>query len=82
MSVDYSLSINPHRVLLNPYPHPSYTNQPFYVKYPFYTNNMIYNYSPNTPFYYTYGLESSKCLCDVYHTLAECLEKKRYFNCP
>ena len=81
MSVYFPLSSVHPRVWINRYPNPEYTNEPFYVKYPYYTNDMIYNYSPDPPFHYDYGLEE-QCRCDVYHTMGECLAKQRYYHCP
>ena len=82
MSLFYPMTGVHPRVWINKYPNPQYTNVPFYVHYPYYTNNMIYNYSPTDPFSYTYGLESPVCRCDVFHTLGECLAQRNKYGCP
>lgn len=82
MSVNYPLTQYDKKIYLNPYPNPTYTNHPFYISWPYYTNHMIYNYSPKDPFSYTYGLIDPKCRCDVYHSIHECIRKRNENQCP
>ena len=46
------------------------------VKSILYQSTLLYQ----VHFYYTYYLEESKCICDVYHTLYEFLRKNVIFN--
>jgi hypothetical protein len=86
MSVYYPLTNYDQRVYLNPYPHATFTNHPFYISYPYYTNgnDMKYDYSPKDPFAYRYGLGPADpyCRCDVFHTVAECIRKRSAYHCP
>ena len=91
MSVYYPYSEFPPSVYLNNPPplyknvlNYAYTNKPVNVHYPYTTNDLTYNYSPQPPFSYSYsyGADSPPCRCDVFHTIADCVRRRSFYQCP